>query len=72
MVQESSNSVIGDFGFWRYRVSKYVDSISGLLGMKKKNFITSKIDEKLVEWFREDNRKLAELIGRKLPDKYLL
>ncbi len=58
--------------FWRYRISKYVDSISGLFGMKKKNFITSKIDEKLVEWFREDNRKLAEVIGRKLPDKYLL
>lgn len=59
------------YGFWRYRISKYFDSISGLLGMENKKFITKKVEEKLVEWFQNDNRKLVEILGRKLPEKYL-
>ena len=58
------------YGFWRYRLTPYVDKLSEIVGLKRKKLLDEKALSILREWFEEDNVRLSELLNRKLPDGY--
>lgn len=57
------------YGYWRYRLSKKVNSISAMIGMKNKDFITPEKESEIRRMYHDDNRVLESLLGRKLSDK---